>query len=247
MATLRIKRRRNTTKTINTETETQAKDRTAVNREVILSAAMKVNMSNEIMETTSDRRQGGSDRHNSRGRSSDNYHQGRGNQDRNRDNNRQDRHRQDNQNQDNGNSQRRYSTRYQERCRENETHQIDTDNESNDGQDTYILNQSNDNASDNEFYFADKKFHDTDKTNDEKENDEPVEDTDDQSMISYATEDNEDTEPMLQKTYQDALIPLQGELLNTEIVEPTVTLIPKQEIDYHPEIVLAIPKDPQAK
>jgi hypothetical protein len=40
-------------------------------------------------------------------------------------------------------------------------------------------------------------------------------------MISYATEDNEDTEPMLEKTYQDALIPLQGELLNTEIVEPT--------------------------
>jgi hypothetical protein len=52
---------------------------------------------------------------------------------------------------------------------------------------------------------------------------------------------------MLEKTYQDALIPLQGELLNTEIVEPTVTLIPKQEIDYRPEIVLAISKDPQAK
>jgi hypothetical protein len=52
---------------------------------------------------------------------------------------------------------------------------------------------------------------------------------------------------MLEKTYQDALIPLQGELLNTEIVEPTVTPIPKQEIDYRPEIVLAIPKDLQAK
>jgi hypothetical protein len=66
-------------------------------------------------------------------------------------------------------------------------------------------------------------------------------------MISYAAEDNEDTELMLEKTYQDALIPLQGELLNTEIVEPTVTPIPKQEIDYRPEIVLAIPKDLQAK
>jgi hypothetical protein len=66
-------------------------------------------------------------------------------------------------------------------------------------------------------------------------------------MISYAAEDNEDTEPMLEKTYRDALIPLQGELLNTEIVEPTVTPIPKQEIDYRPEIVLTIPKDPQAK
>jgi hypothetical protein len=109
------------------------------------------------------------------------------------------------------------------------------------------LNRSNDNASNNEFYFADEKSHNTNKTNDEKENDEPVEDTDDESMISYAAEDNEDTEPMLQKTYQDALIPLQGELLNTEIVQPTVTLIPKQEIEYHPEIVLAIPKDPQAK
>jgi hypothetical protein len=130
---------------------------------------------------------------------------------------------------------------------ENETHQINTDNESNDGQDTYISNQSNDNASDNEFYFADEKFHDTNKTNDKKENDEPVEDTDDKSMISYAAEDNEDTELMIEKTYQDALIPLQGELLNTEIIEPTVTLIPKQEIDYRPEIVLAIPKDPQAK
>jgi hypothetical protein len=49
--TLRIKRRRNTTKTINTETETQAKDRTAVNREIVLSAATKVITSNEIMET----------------------------------------------------------------------------------------------------------------------------------------------------------------------------------------------------
>jgi hypothetical protein len=66
-------------------------------------------------------------------------------------------------------------------------------------------------------------------------------------MISYAAEDNEDTEPMLEKTYRDAITPLQGELLNTEIVEPTVTPIPKQEIDYHPKIVLAIPKDPQAK
>jgi hypothetical protein len=66
-------------------------------------------------------------------------------------------------------------------------------------------------------------------------------------MISYAAEDNEDTKPMLEKTYRDALIPLQGELLNTEIVEPTVTPIPKPEIDYHPEIVLAIPKDLQAK
>jgi hypothetical protein len=109
------------------------------------------------------------------------------------------------------------------------------------------LNQSNDNASDNEFYFANEKFHDTNKTNDEKENDEPVEDTDDESMISYAAEDNEDTELMLEKAYQDALFPLQGELLNTKIVEPTVTPIPKQEIDYRPEIVLAIPKDPQAK
>jgi hypothetical protein len=124
---------------------------------------------------------------------------------------------------------------------------MDTDNESNDGQDTYILNRSNDHASDNKFYFADEKFHDTNKTNDEKENDEPVEDSDDESMISYATEDNEDTEPMLEKTYRDALIPLQGELLNNEIVKPTVTPIPKQEIDYHPKIVLAIPKDPQAK
>jgi hypothetical protein len=52
---------------------------------------------------------------------------------------------------------------------------------------------------------------------------------------------------MLEKTYQDALIPLQSELLNTDIVEPTVTPIPNQEIDYHPKIVLAIPKDPQGK
>jgi hypothetical protein len=66
-------------------------------------------------------------------------------------------------------------------------------------------------------------------------------------MISYAAEDNEDTEPMLEKTYQDALITLQGELLNTEITKPTITPIPKQEIDYGPEIVLAIPKDLQAK
>jgi hypothetical protein len=60
-------------------------------------------------------------------------------------------------------------------------------------------------------------------------------------------EDNEDTEPIIEKTYQDDLTPLQGELLNSEIAEPTVTPITKQEIDYHPEIVLAIPKYPQAK
>jgi hypothetical protein len=54
-------------------------------------------------------------------------------------------------------------------CRENETHQIDTDNESNDRQDSYILSKSNDNSSDYEFYFANKKFHDTNKTNDKKE------------------------------------------------------------------------------
>jgi hypothetical protein len=63
-------------------------------------------------------------------------------------------------------------------------------------------------------------------------------------MISYATEDNEDTGPMIEKTYQDDLIPLQGELLNTKTSEPTITPIPKQEIDYRPKIVLAIPKDP---
>jgi hypothetical protein len=66
-------------------------------------------------------------------------------------------------------------------------------------------------------------------------------------MISYAAEDNEDTELTSEMTYQDALIPLQGELLNTEIAKPTITPILKQEIDYHPEIVLAIHKDLQAK
>jgi hypothetical protein len=64
-------------------------------------------------------------------------------------------------------------------------------------------------------------------------------------MISYVTEDNEDTGPTIERTYQDDLIPLQGELLNTEISKPTITPILKQEIDYHPKIVLAIPKDPQ--
>jgi hypothetical protein len=107
--------------------------------------------------------------------------------------------------------------------------------------------KSHGNTSHNEFYFADEKFHDTNKTNDEKENDEPAEDADDTSMISYATADNEDTELTIgKKTYQDDLIPLLGELLNTETSEPTVTPIPKQEIDYHPKIVLVIPKDPQA-
>jgi quinolinate synthase len=49
--TLRIKRRKNTTKTINTGIETQAKDRIAVNREIAVCAAMKVITLNEIMET----------------------------------------------------------------------------------------------------------------------------------------------------------------------------------------------------
>jgi hypothetical protein len=69
----------------------------------------------------------------------------------------------------------------------------------------------------------------------------------DKSMISYAAEDNEGTELMIEKIYQDDLIPLLGELLNTKTAKPTVTLIPKQKIDYRPKIVLAIPKDPQAK
>jgi hypothetical protein len=34
---------------------------------------------------------------------------------------------------------------------------------------TYILSKSNDNSSDYEFYFVNKKFHDTHKTNDKKE------------------------------------------------------------------------------
>jgi hypothetical protein len=51
MATLRIKKRRNATKTIDMKTETQVKNRTAVNREILLSAATKVMTSNEIMET----------------------------------------------------------------------------------------------------------------------------------------------------------------------------------------------------
>jgi hypothetical protein len=51
MATLRIKRRKNATKTIDTGKETQAKDRTAVNREIAVSAATKIITSNEIMET----------------------------------------------------------------------------------------------------------------------------------------------------------------------------------------------------
>jgi hypothetical protein len=51
MVTLRIKRRRNATKTIDAETETQEKDRTAVNREIILSTATKIITSNKIMET----------------------------------------------------------------------------------------------------------------------------------------------------------------------------------------------------
>jgi hypothetical protein len=65
---------------------------------------------------------------------------------------------------------------------------------------TFWTKQSNDNASDNEFYFADEKFHDTNKTNDEKENDEPTKDTDDTGIISYKAEDNEDTEPTIEKT-----------------------------------------------
>jgi hypothetical protein len=48
---LRIKRRKNATKTINTGIETEAKDRIAVNREIAVSAAMKIITSNKIMET----------------------------------------------------------------------------------------------------------------------------------------------------------------------------------------------------
>jgi hypothetical protein len=105
----------------------------------------------------------------------------------------------------------------------------------------------NDSSSYNDFYFANEKFNDTNKTYDKKETDKPAEDTDAKSMISYTTEDNEDIELKIEKTYQEDLIPLQGEFLNTETTRPTTTLIQKQEIDYHPKIVLMIPKDPQAK
>jgi hypothetical protein len=93
------------------------------------------------------------------------------------------------------------TTHYQEQCRENKTHQIDTDNESNDGQESYILNKSHDKTSGSEFYFANEKSNDTNTMYGEKKHDEPAEDTDDTSMISYATEDNEDTELMIEKTY----------------------------------------------
>jgi hypothetical protein len=49
MATLRIKRRRNTIKTINTGIETQAKDIIAVNREITVSPAMNIITLNKIM------------------------------------------------------------------------------------------------------------------------------------------------------------------------------------------------------
>jgi hypothetical protein len=51
MVTLRIKRRKNATKTIDTGIETQAKDRIAVNREIAVSTATKIITWNEIMET----------------------------------------------------------------------------------------------------------------------------------------------------------------------------------------------------
>jgi hypothetical protein len=51
MVTLRTKRRKNATKTINTGIETQVKDKIAVNREIAVSTAMKVITSNETMET----------------------------------------------------------------------------------------------------------------------------------------------------------------------------------------------------
>ncbi len=55
------------------------------------------------------------------------------------------------------NSQSRYNTHYQEWRRENETHQINTDSESNDGQDSYTSNKSNDNSSDNEILLCQQK------------------------------------------------------------------------------------------
>jgi hypothetical protein len=51
MATLRTKRRKNATETINTGIKTQVKDRITVNREITVSAAMKVITSNKTMET----------------------------------------------------------------------------------------------------------------------------------------------------------------------------------------------------
>jgi hypothetical protein len=183
------------------ETETQAKDRTVVNREIVLSAATKIITSNKIIETltivkveaTIVTQEADPVTITTKGKETKTETET---------------------TTDKIDTDKTIETKIMvtpnadttpatksERCRENETHQINTNNESNDGQDIYISNQSNDNASDNEFYFADKKFHDTNKTNDKKENDKPVEDTDDKSMISYAAEDNEDTEPMIEKTY----------------------------------------------
>jgi hypothetical protein len=51
MVTLRIKRRKNATETINMGIETQAKDIITVNREIAVSAATKIMTSNKIMET----------------------------------------------------------------------------------------------------------------------------------------------------------------------------------------------------
>jgi hypothetical protein len=236
MVTLRTKRRKNATKTINTGIETQVNDRITVNREIAVSSAMKIITSNETMETltvvkveaTVMTQEADPVTITAKGEETktetetitdkidiDKTTEAKITATR---------------------SQHRYITHYQERRRENKTHQIDTDNKSNDGQDSYVSNKSHDNTSDNEFYFADKKFHDINKTNDEKENDEPVKVTDDESMISYVAEDNEDTEPMIEKTYQDDLIPLQGELLNTEIAEPIVTPILKQELTTVPKL-----------
>jgi hypothetical protein len=51
VATLRIKRRKNTTEKINTGIEAQAKDRITVNREITVSTATKAITLNKVMET----------------------------------------------------------------------------------------------------------------------------------------------------------------------------------------------------
>jgi hypothetical protein len=61
-------------------------------------------------------------------------------------------------------------------------------------------------------------------------------------MISYAAEDNEDTELMLKKTYWDALIPLQGELLNTKIVDLPSHQFRNKKLITVPKLYLQSPK-----
>ena len=174
--------------------------------------------------------------------------------------------------QNNCNNQTRYNTYYQEHNRlRNKNHHINNEAKTNDrsiAEETYHSStdheQDQESLDDNEFYFI-KKDHQPPPgllyKNNEEIDSEYETDNDNilplECILEYETDDNSihphkhipslkdpinnNNDDKKHSTY------FTGELLNTKTKTLNVMPIPKQEVNFHSEVIIAIPCDPQGQ